>query len=140
MSKPSSRYFTIEGRLIEVVNDSSIRTIDPATGLMVPDDTYAERIASGGPGVMSLSRAEYMRRCDALRQSILERYATAPLAWERTGDGEVPYRVVVDGHELAIRVGEFPLEALYTLRIDGQEVYEIDDWPTAWQKPAVRRS
>lgn len=138
MSEPSSRYFTIEGRLVEVVNDDGVRTMDPATGLMVPDGTYAERIASGGPGVVSLSRAEYVRRRDALRQLILERYATTPLAWERTGDGEVPYRVVVDGHELAIRVGEFPVEALYTLRIDGQEVYEIDDWPAAWQRPKPR--
>jgi hypothetical protein len=135
MAKPYPWYFTIDGRPVEVVGANDVRAMDPATGIMVPDGSYAERIARGGPGVVALSRDRYIERLDLLRQPILERYASTPLTWERTGDGELPYRVVVDGHELVIRVGEFPEEPLYLLRVDGQEEYAIDDWPAAWKKP-----
>ncbi|MBA3539212.1 MAG: hypothetical protein H0T79_06260 [Deltaproteobacteria bacterium] len=61
-----------------------------------------------------------------------------PLAWEHTGDGEVPYRTTVNGRTYTMRVNDFPAEPLYTLLVDGTtEVEHLDDWPAAWTKAAV---
>lgn len=139
MAKPFPWYFTIDARPVKVVGDNDVRAMDRTTGAMVPDARSAELVAGDHPGVVALTRDEFMQRLDALRQPILERYATASLAWTWTGDSELPYRVVVDGHELAIRPGDFPDEAMYLLRIDGEDVYELDDWPSAWTRPALGR-
>ncbi len=137
MSKAYPWYFTIDERPVKVVGDRDVRAMDPTTGAMVPDPASAERVAARDGGVVERTKDEYMERLDALRQPILERYCTAPLAWQWTGDSDMPYRAVVDGHELVIRAGDFPDEAMYMLRIDGQETYEIDDWPSAWVKPVA---
>ncbi len=137
MSKAYPWYLTIDGRPVKVVGESDVRAMDPATGAMVPDASFADRIEGNSSSVVTVSKDEYMAKLDALRQPILERFATAPLRWELTGDHDMPYRVAVDGHELVIRTGDFPDEAMYLLRIDGHEVYEIDDWPSAWIKPVV---
>lgn len=125
----------VEGRPVKVVGDNDVRAMNWATGAMVPEGGYAERIAGGGPGVVGLSRDEYMQHLDAIREPIVERYLSAPLSWQWTDDNETPYRVVVDGHELVIRTGDFPAEPMYLLRIDGDEAYALDDWPAAWKRP-----
>lgn len=61
---------------------------------------------------------------------------SSPIAWEHTGDGELPYRARLGGRALAIRVNDFPAEPLYTLLADGQELADLDDWPAGWDKPA----
>ena len=40
----------------------------------------------------------------------------------------------IDGAKWDIRINNFPDEILYTLLIDGVEIYDFDDWPTAWVK------
>lgn len=137
MSNGYPRYFVVDGRPVKVVSATEVRAMDRETGAMVLDASAAVRVTKDEPGIVALSKDEYKRQLDALRQPILERYATANLPWTWTGDNEMPYRAHVDGHELVIREGDFPDEALYLLRIDGQEVYEIDDWPAAWTKPVM---
>ena len=126
MSSPYPWYFVIDGRPIKVVEKdggADVLALDPATGAMV--------------SAPQVERAAYMKLLDRLRQPILEGYATAALRWESTGDNEEPYRLAVGGHELTIRLGAFPDEAMYLLHIDGQGVYAIDDWPAAWKKPGT---
>ena len=55
--------------------------------------------------------------------------------WQRTTDGEWPYRASAAGHELAIRVNDFPAEPLYTLLVDGKKVEDLEEWPEAWTRP-----
>lgn len=123
-----ARYFVIDGRPIKVVTtDGGIEVLamDPSTGAMVPD---ARR---------EVDKDTFKKLVDRLRQPILERYASAPLQWESTGDDDVPYRLEVGGRELTIRQGDFPAEPMYLLQIDGLGLYAIDDWPSAWKKPGA---
>jgi hypothetical protein len=60
-----------------------------------------------------------------------------PIVWKRTADAEFPYTADVHGQRLAIRINDFPAEPLYTLIADGTELYDLEDWPTAWVKPAL---
>lgn len=129
-------FFAINGRPVRVASDGDVRAMDPVTGAMVPDGACAERVAAMGPGVVELSQQDYRRRLDALRQPLLERYASAALRWDLADDDELSYCAAVDGHELAIRTGDFPDEPMYLLYVDGQELYTLDDWPSQWLKPS----
>ncbi len=59
-------------------------------------------------------------------------YTRQPISWERTGDGEFPYRAHAGAAELLIRVNDFPAEPLYTLLVDGRPDLDLDDWPASW--------
>jgi hypothetical protein len=131
MSKPYPWYFVIDGNPVKVAAKDEVLAMDPSTGAMVPSASYQDRLSSG-----EVDKATYMELLDKVRQPILERYATAPLQWESTGDSDEPFRITVDGHVLTIRMGDFPDEALYLMHIDGRGTYAIDDWPNAWKKPA----
>lgn len=137
--KPYPWYFTIDGRPVEVVCEGDVRAMDPGTGSMIPSARAAERLRAGSSDdelhatVVALSKDEFRKQRDAARQPIIERFATAQLSWEFTGDVELPYRTTFDGHELLIRTGDFPAEAMYLLSINGDELYEFDGWPAAWR-------
>lgn len=64
-------------------------------------------------------------------------FAGLPIAWEHTGNGELPYRAVVNGAELLVRVNDFPAEPLYSLLVNGQPACELEDWPSLWGRPGV---
>ncbi len=59
------------------------------------------------------------------------------IQWESSGDGEFPYAAAVDGQRWLIRVNDFPAEPLYTLMIDGQPVFNLEDWPSVWRRPKL---
>jgi hypothetical protein len=64
-------------------------------------------------------------------------FTEMPIAWEHTGDGELPYRAKVDGVELLVRVNDFPAEPLYSLLVNGQLECDLEDWPGRWVRPRV---
>lgn len=129
MSKPYPWYFIIDGRPVKVVA-AEVLAMDPSTGAMFANASYRDRVSGA-----QVEKHAYMELLERLRQPILERYATAALQWESTSDNDEPYRTSVDGHELTIRLGDFPEEAMYLVHVDGQGVYALDDWPNAWRKP-----
>ena len=47
--------------------------------------------------------------------------------WQRTTDGEWPYRASAEGHELAVRVNDFPAEPLYSILVDGEAIADLGD-------------
>ncbi|WP_156751607.1 hypothetical protein [Mycobacterium sp. 1245111.1] len=59
------------------------------------------------------------------------------IGWEATGDGEFPYRCDVAGVRYSLRVNDFPAEPLYSLMADGVVLADLDDWPSAWLRPAM---
>jgi hypothetical protein len=61
----------------------------------------------------------------------------APIAWEHTGDGEIPYHARIGGRACLVRVNDFPAEPLYTLVVDGRPVADLEEWPTAWMRPPI---
>jgi hypothetical protein len=64
-------------------------------------------------------------------------FTDRPIAWEHTGDGELPYRAEVGGAELLVRVNDFPAEPLYSLLVNGQLECDLEDWPERWVRPGV---
>jgi hypothetical protein len=60
-------------------------------------------------------------------------YAKRPIAWRRGPDPvHAAYEAELDGRRLALSVGDFPAEPLYTLFVDGERVETFDGWPPAW--------
>ena len=64
-------------------------------------------------------------------------FVELPIAWEHTGDGELPYRVSMDGAELQVRINDFPAEPLYSLLVNGQVQQHLEDWPARWARPST---
>jgi hypothetical protein len=76
-----------------------------------------------------------MELIEAVRRRVVATLIETPIAWERSGDGEMPYRALVGGRLHAVRVNDFPSEPLYTLIVDGEALADLEDWPAAWSKP-----
>ena len=56
------------------------------------------------------------------------------IVWHKTDDPEFPYETHVNNQHMKIRLNDFPLEPLYTLLINGDDVSDFDDWPANWIK------
>lgn len=54
------------------------------------------------------------------------------IVWEHTTDPFYPYRAILDGNVLCIRLNDFPEEPLYSLLIDTIEIADFDEWPRLW--------
>jgi hypothetical protein len=39
-----------------------------------------------------------------------------------------------------LRVNDFPAEPLYSIMVDGTVLADLEDWPSAWQRPAMPTS
>lgn len=63
-----------------------------------------------------------------------KKYLEASLQWIRREDAEYPYEAQHDGHQLLVRLNDFPAEELYSLIEDGKEVTTFDDWPASWTR------
>lgn len=143
MPKPFPWYYAVNDRPVQIVElpsgGADALIFDFATGGFVPDRSYFGRVSDTGIGkdVDQLTAEEFHRLVAALRRPIAARRRATPLVWERTGDGEFPYRIQVKGSTLTLRVNDFPAEPLYTLLVDGQEVEDLEDWPPAWVRPAL---
>ena len=59
--------------------------------------------------------------------------------WHKTRDPEIPWVATYDGRGLALHLGDFPAEPLYTLVVDGTAELEVDDWPATWTRMLVLR-
>jgi hypothetical protein len=57
------------------------------------------------------------------------------ISWTDTGEMEIPWRALTGGHKLAVRLNDFPDEALYSLLVDGSAVADFDEWPADWTRP-----
>lgn len=98
---------------------------DPAVGALIDGGLEPD------PG-RRLRLAEVVERLDPLARRNPE---SAPIAWERTGDGEFPYRARWRGETVTIRVNDFPAEPLYTLMSGDTEIEDLEDWPPRWIRP-----
>lgn len=57
-------------------------------------------------------------------------------SWRRTGDPYFPVAALVDGRWWVLRVNSFPDHPLWTLFVDGERRFDVDDAPPAWGRPA----
>jgi hypothetical protein len=68
----------------------------------------------------------------------LEQWAARPIQWTSNDDAEFPYRATVEGVPLSIRINDFPDQSLYSLFERGVDLGFLDDWPSAWIRPAAQ--
>ena len=140
-SRPYPRFYSVNDRPVKLalLPDGGVDALvlDGSTGALVPDRSYFARVSDLERDVQSLTEEQFDALVAECRRTLSDRRRSSALQWESTGDGEVPYRALVDGRALSIRVNDFPAEPLYTLLVDGHEVEDLDDWPSAWMKPAV---
>jgi hypothetical protein len=141
MPAPYRRYYAVNDRPVKLEELPSGELValvaDYATGRLVRDMSYLPRVLEHGAGkdVDALTEIEFETRMMALWNAASHRRRSTAIAWERSGDGEFPYRAVIDGSTLVIRVNDFPAEPLYTLLINDEEVEDLEDWPSAWVRP-----
>lgn len=58
------------------------------------------------------------------------------VVWRRGASALLPYEADVEGQHWAVRVNDFPAEALYTLIINGEPAEDLEAWPAAWERPS----
>jgi hypothetical protein len=54
------------------------------------------------------------------------------VCWQESEDVEYPYKALVEGVEWKLKLNDFPAEPIFTLYIDGQRCFDIDDPPPTW--------
>jgi hypothetical protein len=59
-------------------------------------------------------------------------YLDLSLKWNKSENPEYPFYTQHNGHNLQIRLNDFPDEQLYSIIEDGESVCDFDDWPTNW--------
>jgi hypothetical protein len=108
--------------------------LDLRSGAFVRDDSYLGRIAGRPAGAEELPAASFDRLVAALRRAASNNRQVRPLTWHPTGNPEYSHRAELDGVTYLLSEGDFPVEARYTLVVDGQEVDHLDTWPSAWRR------
>jgi len=63
-------------------------------------------------------------------------YLAEKIDWKRTLDPRHPFAAKLEGEKCVIRLNDFPDEHLYTLIVDGKEIFAFDDWSAKWNRPA----
>jgi hypothetical protein len=124
------RYYAVEDRPVKVENTA--HALDLITGAFVHDPAMLARIASADKNVEELSEPMFQRLVAELRRSASYDRQNTAMAWFPTGDPEYPYRAELDGTVYIMYSGDFPVEPMYSLLVDGQVVDNLDSWPCAW--------
>ncbi len=145
MKDPTSRsirFYAVNDRPVKLVklDNGGVDAVvfDFATGGWKSDPEYFSKISDGGD-VDSLNENDFQKLVAQTRRLSAQKRHAAPIEWAHTGDGEFPYTASVGGRTLRIRVNDFPAEPLYTLIVEGEDIEDLDDWPSAWKKPAPPR-
>jgi hypothetical protein len=64
----------------------------------------------------------------------LQALKEAKLAWAKTENPIRPWQCSRSGELLTIRIGDFPIEHLYTVEDSDGDIGVVDDWPPAWTR------
>lgn len=63
------------------------------------------------------------------------RFLGRKVLWKETEDVDFPYQAYLGKNLWRLRINDFPAEPLYTLFVNGKEVFNLDDPPPAWTFP-----
>ena len=132
------RYYAVDDRPVKVEStgpsDLVARALDLTTGAFVLDHTMLARVVSGGGNVEELSEGAFQRLVRELRRSAsYDRQITA-MTWRYTGDPEYPFKAELDGTVYTLYSGDYPVEPMYSLLVEGQVVDGLDLWPHTWTR------
>ena len=134
------RYYAVEDRPVRVEGTGPAETVafalDLATGAFVRDHEALARVVLGGADVEELSEQAFQRLVRELRRSASYDRQNTAMIWRSTGDPEYPYRAELGGTVYTLYSGDFPVEPMYSLLVEGQVVDSLDTWPHAWTREA----
>jgi hypothetical protein len=63
------------------------------------------------------------------------KYFRVHVKFEPTENAEFPLRAVVENQTWVIRVNDFPVQDMYTLISDDEEIFDFNGWPPKWKWP-----
>jgi hypothetical protein len=135
---PVRHYALAERPVMEVRTTEGglgVMELDPDTGAFVFRYDLHTRLYDGGPDIDVLDESAFTALVSGWRARLMVERVAAALVWSRTGDGEFPYRVEFRGRVLSLRVNDFPAEPLYSVICEGQNLGDLEDWPSSWVRP-----
>lgn len=56
------------------------------------------------------------------------------IIWRQGHSADFPFIAHIEGHRLKIRVNGRPKEPFYSLILEGEKLFDFDDWPELWRK------
>jgi hypothetical protein len=115
---------------------TGIMALDPASGAFVLRHDLRVRLGEfWSTEIDRLEERDFAERVALFRFVRMVERMAADITWSRTGDGEFPYRAGFQGHVLTLRVNDFPAEPLYSVMCEGQDLGDLEDWPSTWIRP-----
>jgi hypothetical protein len=130
------RFYALAGRPVMEVRTAEgglgVMELDPETGAFVFRYDLHTRLYDGGPDIDVLDEPAFAALVSRWRTTLMAERVAAAIAWSRTGDGEFPYRAEFRGCMLTLRVNDFPAEPLYSVLCEGQNLGDLEDWPSTW--------
>lgn len=115
---------------------AGVMAIDPNSGAFVfRHDLWLRLGGVWSTEVARLHECDFAARVEGFRVVHMAERMAAPIAWSRTGDGEFPCRTEFRGRELTLRMNDFPAEPLYSVMCGGQNLGDLEDWPSSWIRP-----
>jgi hypothetical protein len=58
-----------------------------------------------------------------------------PIVWERDLDDPFLFHASALGHDLSLRIGNFPDEVMFSLSANGRHLDDFDNRPPGWEIP-----
>ena len=124
----------------------SILGFDWASGRLVPDMSQLDAVLAPADRDVDIvdvvafyDTVSALRRRHDLPQPPPPTVATARdtvIDWLTGDNAAMPYRAEVDGDEWTLGVNDWPAApTVYTLFVNGREVFGFDGWPDTWSRP-----
>lgn len=110
----------------------AIAGMDRETGVLVHRSDLFARLREGSADLDRLEMPAFRALLREWRDRLLQTHCAKAKVWTRTGSGEFPLRGEIGGRPALIRVNDYPAEPMYSVIVDGQNVGNLEDWPTAW--------
>jgi hypothetical protein len=134
-----SRFYALAERPVMEVRTAEgglgVMELDAQSGAFVFRYDLHTRLYDGGPDIDILDESAFTALVSRWRDTLMAERAAACIAWSRTGDGEFPYRAEFLGRVFTLRVNDFPAEPLYSVLCEGQNLGDLEHWPSAWNRP-----
>lgn len=132
------RAYSLAGRPIAQVRHADggvgVMELRPGFGLFRPTFALYDRLREGSIDLDEIDHNAFLELVRQWRRPVMAALESEPLQWDRTGNGEFPFRTEHGDQALIIRVNDFPVDPLYSVLAEGQTLGHLEDWPPAWRK------
>lgn len=110
----------------------AVAGLDRETGVLASRPDLFARLREGSVDLDQLEMPAFRALLRTWRERLMHTHCAQAKVWIRTGHGEFPLRGEIGGQPALIRINDYPADPLYSLIVDGQNVGNLEDWPTSW--------